>query len=28
MHLTLEQLLKEKDFNHDFRDLVDASGRG
>lgn len=28
MHLTLEQLLKEKEFNHELRDLVEASGRG
>jgi 4-alpha-glucanotransferase len=27
MHLTLEQLLKEKEFNHEFRDYIRNSGR-
>lgn len=27
MHITLEQLLKEKAFNHEFRDAITASGR-
>jgi len=28
MHITLEELLKDKAFNHSFRDMVEAAGRG
>jgi 4-alpha-glucanotransferase len=27
MHITLEQLLKEKDFNQELRDYIEKSGR-
>jgi 4-alpha-glucanotransferase len=27
MHMTLEELLKDKTFNHTFRDMVEESGR-